>query len=81
MPASLLTAYFSCQFTDYQFSYIAYWKWFGGVFAASLVALTAFSLLSGTKEGHIITKPLSKRIIDFSGKHIRRTKSKGSELR
>jgi hypothetical protein len=66
MPVSLLTAYFSCQFFDYQFSYKVYWKWFGGVFVASILALATFSLISGTTEGHIVTKPLSRKIFDFS---------------
>jgi Mg2+ and Co2+ transporter CorA len=81
MPVSLVTAYFSCQFYDYQFSYKAYWKWFGGIFAISVLALTLFTLLSGTKEGHIITKPLSRRVLDFSGRHIlRRKRTKGSDF-
>jgi hypothetical protein len=68
MPVSLLTAYFSCQFGDYQFSYKAYWKWFAGVMVASILALATFSLISGTSEGKIITKPMSRRLLDLSGR-------------
>jgi hypothetical protein len=67
MPVSLLTAFFSCQFVDWQFSYKAYWKWFGGIFAMSALGIIAFSFLSGTTEGKIITKPMGRRLLDFSG--------------
>ena len=70
MPVSLLTAYFSCQFVDYQFSYKAYWKWFAGVFVASGLFLATFTLISGTSEGKLVTKPLSRRIIEFSEKVV-----------
>jgi hypothetical protein len=66
MPVSLLTAYFSCQFTDADFRQPAFWKWFAGVFCMSIVALVGFSFLAGTKEGKIITKPLTKRIMESS---------------
>jgi hypothetical protein len=81
MPVSLLTAYFSCQFFDYQFSYKVYWKWFAGIFVASILALATFSLISGTTEGHIVSKPLSRKIFDFSGRMLvsKRRRSRYSE--
>jgi len=65
-----MTAFFSCQFTDYTFSVTLYWKWFGGIFAASLVGITLFTVISGTSEGKIITKPLSRQLLDFGGDFI-----------
>jgi hypothetical protein len=76
MPVSLLTGYFSCQFTDVDFRTSAFWKWFAGVFAMSVVTLVGFSFVAGTKEGKIITKPLTRRLMESSlvrfGKRRRR---------
>ncbi|KAF2667478.1 hypothetical protein BT63DRAFT_480436 [Microthyrium microscopicum] len=77
MPVSLMTAFFSCQFFDYEFSVKAYWRWFGGIFAVSAFGLAMFSLISGTAEdGKIITKPMTRRLVSFTGRAIkgRRTK-------
>lgn len=66
MPVSLMSAYFSCQFTDQVFSVKEYWAWFGGILGASVVMLFAFSLASGTIEGKMAHKGISRRIVEMT---------------
>jgi hypothetical protein len=77
MPVSLLTAYFSCQFTDANFHVAAFWKWFAGVFTTSVLALVGFSFIAGTKEGKIITKPLTRRLMESSAVLFGRRRRRG----
>jgi Mg2+ and Co2+ transporter CorA len=71
MPVSLMTAYFSCQLKDVEFTAGTYWKWFGGVFGASIAGLFLFSFASGIMEGRIVDKPLSRRIFEVCGRFCR----------
>ena len=75
MPVSLMSAYFGCQFTDASFTVRSYWSWFAGIFAASIVGLVIFSLMSGTMEG-IIYKPLGRRMVDLAKGKWRNRRSK-----
>jgi hypothetical protein len=53
MPVSLMTAYFSCQLADVEFTVKNYWSWFAGILTASIAGLVGFSFVSGTMEGKI----------------------------
>jgi len=64
MPVSLMTAYFSCQFKDVEFTISNYWMWFGIIVGLSFVAICAFSVFSGTMEGKMMYKSISRRIYD-----------------
>jgi Mg2+ and Co2+ transporter CorA len=62
MPVSLMTAYFSCQLADVEFTVKSYWTWFAGVLSVSIAGLVGFSLLSGTMEGRLYYRTLIKTI-------------------
>ncbi|KIW06736.1 uncharacterized protein PV09_02429 [Verruconis gallopava] len=62
MPVSLMSAYFGCQFVDAHFTVASYWKWFAGIFAASVVGLAIFSLASGKLQTKMLVKPLGAKI-------------------
>jgi len=64
-----MTAYFSCQFKDVEFTIPNYWMWFGIIAGLSFVAICAFSVFSGTMEGKMIYKSMSRRVYDV-GKTI-----------
>lgn len=77
MPVSVVTAYFSCQFVDTQFTVRSYWSWFAGTASASLVAVLVFSALSGTMEADIVYKSMSEKVMEWlncfiGGKRARR---------
>jgi hypothetical protein len=79
MPVSLMTAYFSCQLTDVEFTVGNYWSWFGGILSASIAGLVGFSVLSGTMEGKVYYRPLWKRVWSaVSGADTRSQSSRGS---
>jgi len=65
MPVSVVTAYFSCQFADVQFTVRSYWSWFAGTATASLVLLLAFSVLSGTMDADIVYKGVSRKVVEW----------------
>jgi hypothetical protein len=65
MPISVMSAYFSCQLADVNFTVRAYWTAFAIVFSVSVIALFIFSIVSGTMDADIIYKPLSRRLLDF----------------
>jgi Mg2+ and Co2+ transporter CorA len=62
MPVSLMSAYFSCQFTDAEFEAGTYWKWFAGIFSISCFGLVIFSLMSGTLQSKVIVRPLGQKV-------------------
>ncbi|KAF2401545.1 hypothetical protein EJ06DRAFT_492863 [Trichodelitschia bisporula] len=72
MPISVVCAYFSCQFTDQSFQVKAFWEWFAGVFAASIVALSIFSMTTGTNESSLLYKPLSRKAWELGVRLMRR---------
>jgi heme/copper-type cytochrome/quinol oxidase subunit 2 len=78
MPVSLLAAYFSCQFADTEFRVATFWKWFAGVFASSVLTLVGFSFVAGTKEGKIITKPLTRRLMESTPVLFGRRRRRGA---
>jgi hypothetical protein len=66
MPVSLMTAYFSTQLENVQFTVRSYWITFGIVLAASCVGLVVFSLVSGTIEGKMDNRSMSRSAMDAS---------------
>ncbi|KAF2094803.1 hypothetical protein NA57DRAFT_60221 [Rhizodiscina lignyota] len=81
MPVSLMSAYFSCQFTDAQFKASTYWMWFGIIFGISLIGLVGFSIMSGTLETSMIYKPMGRRIVDaIRGQKWRRKRDKEKKV-
>lgn len=48
MPVSLMSGYFSSQFTDSAFKVRNYWTWFGIILSITILFLMSFGLLSGT---------------------------------
>jgi hypothetical protein len=62
MPVSLMTAYFSCQLQDVEFTVKSYWTWFAVILSASIAGLVGFSAISGTMEGNMNYLPMSKKI-------------------
>lgn len=74
MPISVVTAYFSCQFVDTQFTVRSYWAWFAGTASASLVLLLAFSALSGTMEADIAYKSISGKAVECVSRLVERTR-------
>ncbi|TKA57594.1 hypothetical protein B0A49_10699 [Cryomyces minteri] len=65
MPVSLMTAYFSTQLQDVRFTSHAYWTAFAVVLSASICALMLFGAVSGTLEGRMVVRPLSRVLVDF----------------
>jgi hypothetical protein len=68
MPVTLMTGYFSIQFSGVEFKVQNYWWSFAVILGVSLVLLFLFSLFSGTLEGRIISRPWSRAVLDFSKK-------------
>ncbi|KAK8193211.1 uncharacterized protein BKA78DRAFT_294601 [Phyllosticta capitalensis] len=64
MPVSLMAAYFSCQFDGVVFTPREFWVAFAVVLAVSIVALVAFSFVSGTLEGKMFVRSASKAMVD-----------------
>ncbi|KAF2089113.1 hypothetical protein K490DRAFT_39089 [Saccharata proteae CBS 121410] len=63
MPVSLMTAYFSTQLVDVQWTYQDFWLWFVVVLVLSVLALVVFSFVSGTLEGRMLYVPLNRQIV------------------
>jgi Mg2+ and Co2+ transporter CorA len=61
MPVSLMTAYFSCQLQDVDFTVKSYWTWFSVVLSVTIAGLVGFSAISGTMEGKMYYVPWSKK--------------------
>ena len=61
-----MSSYFSADLVDTQFTVHAFWTAFGIVLGSSLILIFAFGAYSGTMEGKIIHKPLSKKVLDIS---------------
>jgi len=76
MPVSLMTGYFSIQFSGVEFSLKSYWIAFGLILGLSFVLLWLFSFVSGTMEGKMIYRPLSRIAYDFSKRILLRQKKK-----
>ncbi|KAF2199018.1 hypothetical protein GQ43DRAFT_377250 [Delitschia confertaspora ATCC 74209] len=76
MPVSLLTAYFSIQFVNTTFSIKSYWIAFGVVLGLSVGGLMLFSAVSGTMEGRMMYRPLTRIVYDFSMRVLWRRKRK-----
>ncbi|KAL1625382.1 hypothetical protein SLS54_003474 [Diplodia seriata] len=66
MPISIMAAYFSCQFTNQEFTVTQFWTWFGIVLGVSIVCLFLFSVVSGTMEGKMLYRSFSRAVIDFT---------------
>lgn len=64
MPVSLMTAYFSCQLENVEFTLSSYWISFAAILGASVVLLILFGIFSGTMEGQMIYKSLSRTFFD-----------------
>ncbi|KAI9800774.1 MAG: hypothetical protein M1833_003191 [Piccolia ochrophora] len=77
LPVSLMTAYFSVQIEDMQGKYTTttYWATFGVIMGLSVVLLIFFGLISGTVEGKIIYRPLSRHVLGFPKRLFQRGKS------
>ena len=78
-PVTLMTGYYSIQFKDNEFKMKSYWKVFGAIFAASLVLLLLFSVITGTFEGKMITRTWTRAFYDVSRKfwmHQRRKRTR-----
>ncbi|KAF2761742.1 hypothetical protein EJ05DRAFT_507375 [Pseudovirgaria hyperparasitica] len=72
MPVSLMTAYFGSEFVNADFTVKQYWIWFGVILGTSIFALMIFSFASGTMEGRILYRPLTRRIFDAISKQFKR---------
>ncbi|KAF2706874.1 hypothetical protein K504DRAFT_384788 [Pleomassaria siparia CBS 279.74] len=70
MPVTLMTGYFSIQFSGVEFQVKSYWWSFAVILGVSLVLLFLFSLVSGSFEGKIITRPLSRMVVDFGRRKV-----------
>jgi hypothetical protein len=79
MPVSLMTAYFSSQLKDVEFTVKSYWTWFAVILSASILGLSVFSILSGSNEGKMDLKSYGARIKEFSTKFWARRGRKGGE--
>ncbi|KAL9089598.1 MAG: hypothetical protein Q9165_005630 [Trypethelium subeluteriae] len=66
MPVSLMSAYFGAQLTDVNYTALNYWISFGVIFFLSVLALIIFGAVSGTMEGKMITRPVSRVLIDMT---------------
>ncbi|KAF2804754.1 uncharacterized protein BDZ99DRAFT_525110 [Mytilinidion resinicola] len=66
IPISLLTAYFSTELEGVAFSLKSYWVSFAVTLALSAVALMIFSFASGTTEGKLVYRPLTRIFFDMS---------------
>lgn len=66
MPVSLMTAFFSTQIVNVKFTLRDYWISFSVILGSSFLALAIFSFASGTTEGKMIYKPLSRIVFDIS---------------
>ena len=64
MPVSLMTGYFSTQLENVTFTLPAYWIAFAVLFGVSVLALVLFGFYTGTMEGKMLHRPLSKRVVD-----------------
>jgi Mg2+ and Co2+ transporter CorA len=62
MPVSLMTAYFSCQLQDVDFTVRSYWTWFAVILSISVAGLVVFSAVSGTMEGSMNVGSWSRKI-------------------
>jgi hypothetical protein len=80
MPVSLMTAYFSCQLTDVEFTVKSYWTWFAAILSASILGLTIFGILSGSNEGTMEFKSYGKKLTEFSARLWARRGRKGREV-
>ncbi|KZM18463.1 hypothetical protein ST47_g10382 [Ascochyta rabiei] len=65
-PVTLMTGYFSIQFKDTEFEIKSYWWAFAIVLSLSLLMLFMFSFLSGTLNGHILSRSWSRMMLDLS---------------
>lgn len=74
MPVSLMTAYFSTQLDNVKFTLTSYWISFGVVLAISIASLVAFGFVSGTMEGKLLYKSLSRTLLDTWKRHRGRAK-------
>ncbi|KAF2463191.1 uncharacterized protein BDR25DRAFT_307938 [Lindgomyces ingoldianus] len=77
MPVTLMTGYFSIQFSGVEFTVKSYWWAFVGILGLSLVLVFLFSFFSGTMEGKIISRPWSRMAYDISKRWLLHRKRKG----
>jgi hypothetical protein len=66
MPVSLMTGYFGAQLSDVTFDAKTYWIWFAVIFAISAMLLMIFGAVSGTMEGKMITRSLTRVLFDMT---------------
>ncbi|OCL10498.1 hypothetical protein AOQ84DRAFT_426903 [Glonium stellatum] len=78
MPVSLMTAFFSTQIVGIEFTLKDYWVSFSVILGSSFLALAIFSFFSGTAEGKMIYRPLSRVVFDVSKKFLFRKNQKAS---
>ncbi|KAJ4362757.1 hypothetical protein N0V95_001248 [Ascochyta clinopodiicola] len=79
-PVTLMTGYFSIQFKDTEFEVKSYWWAFAIVLGLSLLMLFMFSFLSGTLNGHIISRSWSRIMVDISKRWWAHRKKRGKTL-
>jgi hypothetical protein len=66
IPISLMTAYFSTQLQGVVFTLKEYWISFAVILALSAAALIIFGLASGTIEGKVVYRPLTRIVFDVT---------------
>lgn len=66
IPVNLMTAYFSTELVNTEFTLRGYWIAFAVVFGASCVLLGFFDAISKISEGRSVDKAASRRILDTS---------------
>jgi len=65
IPISLLIAYFSTQLEGVVFTLKSFWVSFAVILVLSAVALVIFSFVSGTIEGKLVYRPLTRICFDM----------------
>ena len=71
LPVSLMTAYFSTQMKDVQFTVRSYWISFSIIVGLSIIFLALFGVLSDTAESPIIYRSFSQKSLDVAKKTYR----------
>lgn len=75
LPVSFMSAYFSTDLSNQQYTVQQYWIAFAGVFTLSWVALLGFGVMSGTMETWVFFPPLKAFVQRHMGKYGRKTRS------
>ncbi|TID21318.1 hypothetical protein E6O75_ATG04713 [Venturia nashicola] len=65
MPVSLMTGYFSSQFSNVEFTVKSYWTWFAVVLSTTIFSLVVFDVLSASEEGEMDLKSYGLKFKEY----------------